>query len=182
MRARDVGEVRGILGGRGQGKNDGGQGGGKVDDKTSHLQYEIQLCWVLGLREVNSDIWGVFHDGAISRIWGSIHKTVNLEIDISYLRNMFSEPGDSFLITLVNCSLFKYTEFGSLPTFDLQEIAQLSPEILYVTNEDPLVISCVNGTMELIYESILIALSPGINVSYEDLTDANTRYWNRIRT
>ncbi|RZU38649.1 hypothetical protein EV700_2584 [Fluviicoccus keumensis] len=95
---------------------------------------------------------------------------------------MFSEPGDSFLITLVNCSLFKYTEFGSLPTFDLQEIAQLSPEILYVTNEDPLVISCVNGTMELIYESILIALSPGINVSYEDLTDANTRYWNRIRT
>jgi hypothetical protein len=95
---------------------------------------------------------------------------------------MFSEPGESFFISLVNCSLFRYTEFGSLPTSDLLEIAQLSPEILYVTHENPLVISCVNGTLELTYESMLIALSPGKNVSYEDLTDANTRYWNSVRT
>jgi hypothetical protein len=124
------------------------------------------------------DIWGIFHDGVLTRLLGSVPGRLNLHVEIEYLRQMFDEPGGSFTIELEGCSKFRYTEHDEQPTEDLSKLNMLEPEVLYIASENPLVLDCAGGTLELEYNSMRVTLPSGSEVSYESLVSASEKYWN----
>jgi len=124
------------------------------------------------------DIWGVFHDGVLKRIEGVIPGNLRLEVEIEYLRRMFDEPGSSFHIELIDCSKFVYSEYDQEPTSDVRQIQEREPEILYLTSEQPLLLDCAAGSLELDYDDMRVVLPSGAEVSYEGLAAACERYWN----
>jgi hypothetical protein len=123
------------------------------------------------------DIWGVFHDGSVIRIDGAVPGTLRLEIDIQYLRRMFPEPGDCFIVTLSDCTKFTFTEYDGPPITDHARIQALEPEILYVNELEPLILDCDGGTLELDYQEMSVSLESGYPVGYDDLVSAADKYW-----
>jgi len=127
---------------------------------------------------MNADVWGIFHDGVIERIDGSIPGLVVLHLNVPYLRQMFNGQGNGFKVSLSGCTKLEYTEYDDAPTSDLLEIGAKQPEVLYVTSTDPLVLDCAMGTLGLAYEAIEITLDSGEPVSYEELAAACEKYWD----
>jgi hypothetical protein len=123
------------------------------------------------------DIWGVFHDGVIAEIAGTVPGTLRLRLRIRYLRRMFEEPGTNFLIELQGCSRLRFTPYGEAPTENLKEIEAHTPEVLYVQSEDPLTLECAEGVLEVEYNEMHIALPSGSKVTYEALVAASEKYW-----
>lgn len=123
------------------------------------------------------DIWGVFHDGFVTRIDGAIPGTLRLEIEIGYLRKQFPEPGSRFVIILSNCTRLIFTEYDGPPIADLGRIQALEPEIMYVSQLQPLMLDCNGGTLELDYQEMSVSLESGQPVSYDDLVSAAEKYW-----
>lgn len=124
------------------------------------------------------NIWGVFHDGEITQVTGSVPGDVQLCMEIGYLRALFPEPGDYFIIELLNCTHLQFSEYDEAPTNDLARIAERRPEVLYVTTETPLVLDCAMGTLELEYTDMRVRLPSGRKVSEHELTIACEQYWN----
>jgi len=107
------------------------------------------------------DIWGVFHDGVLKLVDGTVPGTIRLEIEIAYLRNMFPEPGNSFFVTLLDCSKLVYAEYGKQSTESLSHIQGREPEVLYVKSEEPLVLNCAMGSLQLDYAEMIVTLESG---------------------
>jgi len=126
---------------------------------------------------MNRDIWGVFHDGVVKLIEGTVPGTLKLEIEIDYLRRMFPEPGDRFVVMLIGCSKFVYAGYDEPPTEDLSHIQSREPEILYITSEQPVVLDCNEGTLEIEYDEMTVGLESGQAVDYETLASACRKYW-----
>ncbi|MDT7520644.1 hypothetical protein RAE19_18445 [Rhodoferax sp. TBRC 17660] len=124
------------------------------------------------------DIWGVFHDGVLKYIDDSVPGTLMLEVEIEYLRGMFDEPGTSFRIELTGHTKVVYSEYDEEPSQDITKIQERMPEILYVTSEQPLLLDCVMGTLELEYDAMRVMLPSEVEVSYESLVSASDRYWS----
>ena len=123
--------------------------------------------------------WGVFHDGVIKRVEGTVPGTLVLSLEIRYLRAMFQGEGTSFSVRLDECTKLRYNEYDESPTTDLNKIQEREPEVLYVTSEQPLVLDCVMGTLELAYGHMSVALDNGTQVSEQELVDACELYWKR---
>jgi hypothetical protein len=130
---------------------------------------------------ITRSAWGVFHDGVIQAIEGTIPGNLVLTIEIGYLRAMFEGEGSSFRVNLDGCTKMRYSEYDEEPTVDLDRIREREPEILYVTSEQPLVLDCVMGPLELEYERMTVTLDNGAEVSEKELVNASELYWNRWR-
>jgi hypothetical protein len=126
---------------------------------------------------MNRDIWQHFHYGYINRIDRIAPGLLRLEIAIEYLRDMFPEPGTRFVVTLTACSKFVYCGYDEQPTDDIAEIQAREPEILYINSMDPLVLDCADGTLELAYEAMTVALESGRPVTEDALVQASDKYW-----
>jgi hypothetical protein len=124
-------------------------------------------------------IWGVFHDGTIETIEGSVPGDVSLTVEIAYLRSMFEGDGTTFIIQLQGCTQLRWTEFNEEPTADILMIQEQEPEILYIISEHPLVLDCTMGTLELEYEAMSVALDSERRVNYDELISACELYWKR---
>ncbi|MBK7547593.1 MAG: hypothetical protein IPI20_07030 [Rhodoferax sp.] len=124
------------------------------------------------------DIWGVFHDGVLKYIDGTLPGTLKVEVEIEYLRGMFDEPGITFIVVLTGCTKLRYSEYDQQATEDIAKIQEREPEVLYVSSEHPLLLDCVMGTLELEYDAMRVSLPSGLEVSYESLASASERYWN----
>lgn len=124
-------------------------------------------------------IWGVFHDGVIKRIDGTVPGNLVLAMEIEYLRAMFEGEGTGFNIHLQSCTKLRYGEYDEEPTDDLERIQEREPEVLYVTSEHPLVLDCVMGALELEYGAMLVTLDSGVRVTEEELAKASEQYWQR---
>ena len=125
--------------------------------------------------------WGVFHDGVIKAIDGTVPGTLVLTIEIGYLRAMFDGEGSSFKVHLTGCTKMRYSDYDEEPTIDLEIIREREPEILYVTSEQPLVLDCVMGPLELEYEQVSVELENDVQVGEQELISASELYWNRWR-
>jgi hypothetical protein len=126
----------------------------------------------------DSEIWGFLHDGSIERIDGVVPGDIRIHVSIEYLRKAFSPEGDTFILTLNNCSRFEL-EDDLGPTFtDLQLIAGRGPEILSVVTDDPLAVYTTFGTLQISYSSLSIALDTGQEISVQELDQASASYWD----
>ena len=75
----------------------------------------------------------------------------------------------------------RYCEYDEEPSVDPQRIQEREPEILDVTSEQPLVLDCVMGSLELEYERVAVELDSGVNVSEQELFSASELYRSRWR-
>jgi hypothetical protein len=133
------------------------------------------------VKQITPSAWGVFHDGVIQAIEGTLPGNLVLTIEIGYLRAMFEGDGCSFLVHLTGCTRMRYCEYDEEPTVDLNRIREREPEILYVTSEQPLILDCVMGPLELEYEQMAVTLESGVQVSEQELVSASELYWSRWR-
>lgn len=123
------------------------------------------------------DVWGVFHDGILALIEGTVPGNLTIHLQIDYLRRQFDEDGDFFIVELDACTRFRYCEWDAAPTEDLQDIQRREIEVLSVASEDPLVLNSSTGTLELDYQSMRVRLPSGRALTGEDLRAASQRYW-----
>lgn len=126
---------------------------------------------------MEQSIWGLFHDGVITRIEGTVPGNLVIGIEIEYLRAMFEGDGTGFNVHLQSCTKLKYSEYDQEPTEDLARIQKLEPEVLCVASEHPLVLGCVTGTLELTYDELFVTTDFGAHVSEEALAKASEQYW-----
>lgn len=123
------------------------------------------------------DVWGVFHDGTLAKIEGTVPGDLSIHLQIEYLRREFDEDGDFFIVELGSCTRFRYSEYDAAPTEDRQDIQNREIEILSVSSEDPLVLNSSLGILELAYETMRVRLPSGRALASEDLLAASQRYW-----
>jgi len=131
-------------------------------------------------------IFNLFHDGSIIEIQ-KIKTGILLKMEIQYLAQMINSGYDNFLIELVNCSSFNFLnwENDSLIS-DLQEIAEMEPEVLSCSLQEinDLVIACntfdgPGGCLNIITDNINIYDQSKKLVTFEQLDSISARYWDR---
>ncbi len=123
-------------------------------------------------------IWQVLHDGTIRAAEGSVPGDVCLTISIDYLRERFPDSGKFFRLTLHECTLFAYYNFGPPEFVGLSRIARFKPEILDAEMEGDINrIYCVGGILRLTAGSGSIGLDSGRVVELQEVLDAAEAYW-----
>ncbi|MES2639376.1 MAG: hypothetical protein V4850_07820 [Myxococcota bacterium] len=127
---------------------------------------------------MNPEIWGVFHDGSIEAITGSVPGVVELRIDIEYLRDMFDGGGTHLRVRLGGCSRLEYRQYDAQATSDLGVIAFREPEVLSVYRLEPLVLGWREGELERAYDTMEIFLDTGAPLTEEQLRGTCERYWD----
>ena len=101
----------------------------------------------------NIDILGVFHDGSIVEIIGTL-PNISFRIEIEYLRNMFPSKGDSFLAHLTGCESIEFYNWENETRSNvLAEIELEEPEILSIKQKgDSAHIICSTGEINVLYK------------------------------
>jgi hypothetical protein len=106
---------------------------------------------------MNVEIWNILHDGTIVQISGSIPGEVEMAIEIEYLRQRFSDPGQSILLLLHNCTAVGYQagDDDAVVT-DFAAIAAAQLEIL--SADEPTTVCCGGGFLHVDATDCSIAL------------------------
>lgn len=131
-------------------------------------------------------VWNMLHDGCIVDVQGTVPGDVTVAVEIEYLRSIFPEPGDCFLIRLFRCSLFAFRRFRADETLvgDLTTVAAEEPIILSAQSLDKDVVLSMTREagnymeLHLQYENVLVFLENGQPVPIEELDAAAARYWD----
>jgi hypothetical protein len=124
-------------------------------------------------------IWNVLHDGDIIAVRGAVPGTVQLDVAIDYLRERFTDPGETIQVTLTGCTRFAYRDFddGQFTT-DFSTIAAFEPEVLSAELRDGLcVLDCVSGVLEVMAADGSLALDSGRAITLQELIDVSHAYW-----
>lgn len=122
-------------------------------------------------------IWNLLHDGTIVGLTREGQKVL-ATIDISYLRSRFAEPGQFFVMELLDCVELEYTPYGESPISSLQEISAQEPEILEGNfKEGCVVVTSSKGILRLRYGALVLRFESGTPLSKKELDDCARRYW-----
>ena len=125
------------------------------------------------------DVWNIFHDGTVERIVGEVPGSVELFIDIEYLRERFSEPGECFVIRLEGCSLLSFNPYEGESRTSLSEIEQIAPDILSAERDgDRCKVFGDAGVLLVRAESGSLRLDAGTELSLQQLKDVASDYWD----
>lgn len=124
------------------------------------------------------DIWGIFHDGDIIEIQGSL-PCISLKIEIHYLMEMISPSYSSVWANLDKCSIFQFLDWESGNVLkDIPDIMRKELEIQQVKRIDNAAcIMCTIGEITLAYDSISFSLESGENITSKELVKACNDYW-----
>ncbi len=129
-------------------------------------------------------IWNLLHDGSVEAI-SSVDKRVTFRVNISYLRDLFSPPGDGFDVQLSECAGFEFERWGvddGVVSHDLQALAELEPEVLSadITEHGLVQVLWNGGVFRLSYSGVSLRLDTGEVLSITQLTQAAAAYWQRF--
>ena len=125
-------------------------------------------------------IWNVFHDGCIEQIEGSAPGMVSVHVGIEYLREMFSDPGEYFLVTFPNCTKFSFQHYERDElVVDLASITEDFPGILSAQMDgDVCKVFTDAGLLKMSSDDGSIRLDSGREISLDELLQAATKYWD----
>ena len=130
------------------------------------------------------DEWGALQDGIIFQIDGSIPGDVRILVDLDYLRTMFPNQGNGFIVQLTNCTSIEYRRYGKTTINDTTIIESKELEILCLSLVNPIELSCQDysgelGELILDYESASLLLDTGEIVADNELHQAYAKYWDQ---
>ena len=126
-------------------------------------------------------VWNILHDGIIVAIEGEVPGSIRLHVSIDYLRERFSDSGDTIQILLAGCTRFAYREFDTNAfTTDLAVIAAMEPEVLSATLTDGLCeVECAGGMLEVAAVDGWVSLDSGRSVTLQELVGVSEAYWKQ---
>jgi hypothetical protein len=127
--------------------------------------------------------WNCLHDGKITLVTGAL-PTIQINVQISYLRSMFPGAGDSFVVSLVGCSRLDFVEDKSQPkTSSVAEISSKKLTILEALQEESCItLACLGRKyveLKLEYGGLIISTDSGDTITVEELARASEEHWNR---
>jgi hypothetical protein len=120
---------------------------------------------------MNHDVWNVFHDGDIVSVVGSAPGEVCIEIEIQYLRELFTDPGTSIFLTLHKCTRYEYELFKNPEVAGDMEILSVK------TVGDVGQVCCQTGILYVCAEDFSMKLDSGRTISFEELCWVSAWYW-----
>jgi hypothetical protein len=132
------------------------------------------------------DIWDVLHDATVTAATGLLPGTISLTIECDYLRDRFSSPGGSFLLSLDGCTKFQFRSWqDDLPIItSIETIGQLRLWLLSADQrEQHCQIHCQfhgregGGSLEVIAESARLQLDTGAQISLAEIAAVADAYW-----
>lgn len=134
-------------------------------------------------RPLNPDLWNVLHDGSIDSISGSVPGEISLSVGISYLRDLFEDPGESIAITLHDCTRISFKDADRLEA--IEDIAAISAlELGILSTEVGHEVFCSHrhggaccGTLSIVAAGFSLSLDTGRPIELEDLFAAAETYW-----
>jgi hypothetical protein len=129
-----------------------------------------------------ADIWNILHDGEIAEIKRDSQQNLQLRIYIPYLGNMFPEVGENIWVDLHNTKKFEMRIWDEdLTTSDFDKIVSTGTEILSTESTDvPLHIVSTRGDLFIDFESFSLSLDSKNKITFDELTDACSRYWKNL--
>jgi len=126
-----------------------------------------------------ADIWNLLHDGEITAIGGTVPGYVRITVNIAYLRRRFSPEGDSFVITLRNCTILQLKPYNEPVETDFQKIVSSKVEFLSTESSDcPIKLATTVGELEIDFQTFELSLDTGAIISYDQLDEASRNYWD----
>ncbi len=128
-----------------------------------------------------AELWNVLHDGTIDAIQGSVPGDIEIQVDILYLRKMFSDDGESIVVRLTNCTKLSMKIWeDDVITDDPERIASTETEILSTESDGvPVHIVTTLGELDLEFDDFSLWLDNGRQITFLELCDACENYWNR---
>lgn len=127
------------------------------------------------------DLWNVLHDGVVEHVEGQAPGDVSLRIQIGYLRELFSDGGNSVIVRLKDCQQFYYqpespSEMleGSIAAEELIGEWVLSAE----DDAESIRVYCMNGSLYLVYGDFSVVLDNGRSITVDDLEEKSRLYWD----
>jgi hypothetical protein len=122
-------------------------------------------------------IWNCFHDGDILSMSGVIPGEIRLVIECQCVREELEQPGDLFLLRLLDCRELSYKGFGMDTVItDPEALNGIKLEIFGGEMEGAtLVVHLIEGVMRLEYETEVVELDGGYRVTAQELYDAANR-------
>ena len=125
-----------------------------------------------------TDLWNILHDGTIAQIRGTVPGDIRLKVEIEYLRNMFSPPGQSIFVTLENC---RRMHLLAPPKAARRALSEKRVTILSAKSDDgAIVVDSTEGDLVLEYDSFALELDSGERISLEQLAQASKQYWETL--
>lgn len=127
---------------------------------------------------MNPDFWNILHDGVITHVSGSVPGDVRMDVEISYLRERFAEPGDRIVLTLQGCTALSYLPFEDPPVTGFTALAAVRPEILRAKDwTDASIVECNNGDLRVTATYAALSLDSGREISLAELQTVAEAYW-----
>ena len=128
--------------------------------------------------ELLPSVWNLFHDGSVDSVAGSVPGIVTIEVSIPYLRERISEPGQTFTVTLHNCTRFVYRDYDNEDfSDDFGRIADARPGILSASMKgETCVVHGDCGVFEMVAADGSLSVN-GKLLLLSDLFQVATSYW-----
>lgn len=122
--------------------------------------------------------WNLLHDGTFV---GFEQRGTRLSatVEVPYLRTRFTEPGDSFVLELLECSELEYAPSKAVAMTSLDEIAAAEPDILEAKDDDGcVVIYGSTGVLRLRYRNLALRFDTGAPLALAALDECARQYWD----
>jgi len=132
------------------------------------------------------DIWDVLHDATVTAATGLIPGTISLTIECDYLRDRFSSPGGSFVLSLDGCTKFQFRSWqDDTPiTTSIETIGHLRLWLLSADQrEQHCQIHCQfhgregGGSLEVVADSARLQLDTGTPIALAEICAVADAYW-----
>ena len=130
-------------------------------------------------------VWNLLHDAVIVGIAGTLPGTLELDLQVDYLRTRFADPGNRPRLSLEGCREFVFRDWNAdngIAT-DLTVIADKHLWILRDRTGERCTVHCSEymvgrgGTLEVSADQTLLALDSGRITSLDELSAVADAYW-----
>lgn len=126
------------------------------------------------------ELWDILHDGTIEGVEGNVPGDLTLNVEIEYLREMFSDGGTNIIVKLLGCDTLMYQPDNPSPLLD--SLAGVIPEGIHSgeVDGDLIRVYCMNGVLSLRYQDFSLMLDNGQPVALAELGEKSQEYWDNL--
>lgn len=104
---------------------------------------------------------------------------VSATVDVAYLRRRFDEPGEGFVVELLDDPEIEYRPYDEPTIADLSQISTRKPSIATAEHEaDHVVVWGGGGSLKLRYRRLALRFNTGAPLALKALDECARSYWH----
>ena len=155
--------------------------GGVRDTLPESIQLDGVLCELVPSDDTS--LWDVLHDGCITRLARSGPR-VSVSVSCEYLRSRFSEPGDGFVLELLDVTHVALAPPGGAAVQTSLDEITASEELYILSGEleksGEVVVHTDGGALRLHYGALALRFDSGAALAPSALRQAAHAYWDEL--